>query len=324
MESHLRPIVEYAILIFVKDGQHLIEKISKSKLSSRTSIPKMAASEFIVNATHLEEFPRSTWNNSISFEEDDPDTIRVHPLGVRKRRRQDSGVHLDEGFERLPSQVVELSENKSAHSENGVDYCRTSPGMMKQPSPVASNGDQGGQGNIIKQSLTGADQMVLFPVATLKRLENEIAELRTELAVFKGETQKQFHAYDDALNSQLGSAEIGSADSDSDDDSCSDQAMRDDSAARKVAVNRVRRLARDHHHGEQRAHLEFMADIAGVKNKSKVAIGLFQVLCYLQRLTVVSVTFQAQNWKNFRSKTPGICPPTSPRRLRCPAVEAYL
>jgi hypothetical protein len=253
----------------------------------------MAASEFMVNATHLEEFAKSDWNGSISFEQADPDTIRVEPLGVRKRRRQDSGVHLDDGFEGLPSQAIELCEKTFAHSENGLDHRQPSPGMMKQPSSTASNGDQGrDQGNIIKQSLSDADQMVLFPLATLRTLENEIAELRNELAVFKGETREQFHSYDDALNARLGPDETDSHASDDDDDSCSDQAEVEDLAARKVAVNRVRRLARDHHSGEQRAHLEFMADIVGVKNKSKVTICLVQLVCHLQRLTVDQLPFR--------------------------------
>jgi hypothetical protein len=229
----------------------------------------MAASEFMLNATHIEELARSTRNDSVSFEEDDPDTIRVEPRGARKRRRQDSGVHLDEGFEGLPAQTLYLSGKNCAASENELNCFQPSSVIMTQTTSIASNEDNGrDQGTAFKQTLIEADQMVLLPVATLSALQNEMAELRNTFRIFKEDTQKQLASYDDALNSQLASAETET--NVSDDGDGFDQAELEDRAARKLAVKRVRRIARDHHSGGQRAHLEFMADIVGVNHKSKV------------------------------------------------------
>lgn len=115
--------------------------------------------------------------------------------------------------------------------------------------------------------------MVLLPLGTLRALQNEVLELRSQILTLKGSTQKQLQLFDDVLSLRLASTETKKNTSDSngdDNDDGFDQAWREDKVARKVAVKRVRRLAQDHHSGEQRAHLEFMADIVSVTHKSKV------------------------------------------------------
>jgi hypothetical protein len=121
----------------------------------------------------------------------------------------------------------------------------------------------------IKQTLMEADQMVLLPLTTVRPLQNEIAELEDTFLAFKEDTQNQPRSLDDALRCPLAFAETESSASD-DEDFCMDR------VAQNVAAKRVHRLGRDHNSSAQRAHLEFMADIVGVEDNSKVDICLFQ------------------------------------------------
>ena len=84
----------------------------------------------------------------------------------------------------------------------------------------------------------------------------------------KEDNRKQLESYENVPNALLISTER-------ENDSCEDEEL-EERAAREVAVTRVRRLARDHHSGKERAQLEFTADIVGVKNKSTVGTSLVQ------------------------------------------------
>jgi hypothetical protein len=63
----------------------------------------------------------NTHDHWASTEGDDPDTIGVEPRGTRKCRRQDSGVHLDDGFGGLPAQTVDFPGQTCATSENELE-----------------------------------------------------------------------------------------------------------------------------------------------------------------------------------------------------------
>ena len=236
---------------------------------------KSTTSKFMPSATHIEELAASSQNDSALYEEDNPDTIRVEPCGARKRIRQESGLDLDEQIERLPTRTADVTVKTCAASENAPYRFQSSSGMMTPTNSIVSKEDEG---IAINQTSTEADQMVLLPLGTLRALQNEVAELRNVFATLKKDTAKQLESYGDALNARLASDETETNDEDEDeDDDRSTQVDLEDLAARKVAVRRVRRLARDYHSGKERAHLEFMADIVGVRNKSKVDSRLVQV-----------------------------------------------
>lgn len=195
---------------------------------------------------------------------------------------------------------------------------------MTPTNSTVSKEDQGrDEGTAINQTSTEADEMVLLPLGTLRALQNEVAELRNMFVMFKKDTAKQLESYGDALNARLASDETETNASDEGGDR-SMQVDLGDLAARKVAVRRVRRLARDYHSGKERAHLEFMVDIVGVKNKSKVDSRLVQVASRLQRLTVMTVTPRPQPSNDSRSRDMSLCQATPPRRLCCLVVETYI
>ena len=233
----------------------------------------MATPKFTSHTTCINEFPKSDRTDLVSYEEDDPDTIRVLPRNDLKRRRCDSGVHFDESFERVLSNPTGLQEKTGAAAETGIKCLQFASGIMPVMSSPSADADSGRRlCKAINQPLTEADQMVLVPLATLKALQNEITELRNAFGFFKEDSRK-FVSHD-ALNARLALIEVRTESSDGDDDDedddyCSPQALQKDKAARKVAVERIRRLAK-HHNGKERAHLKFMADIVGVKHTSKV------------------------------------------------------
>jgi hypothetical protein len=182
------------------------------------------------------------------------DTIRVEPRGARKRTRQESGLDLDEQIERLPAQTAGVTVKTCAAFENAPYRFQSSSGMMTPTKSTISKEDQGlDEGTAINQTSTEADQMVLLPLGTLRALQNEVAELRNMFVMFKKDTAKQFESYGDALNARLASDETETNALD-EDDGRSTQVDLEDLAAPKVAVRRVRRLARDYHSGKERIH----------------------------------------------------------------------
>ena len=218
----------------------------------------------------MEDVARKTQNGSVPLEERDPDTIIVASHGARKRRRQDSGVHLDDETEGFAVNKEDSSGKGRGNSAMGPSCFQPSSGILTKAVSPASNEDPSpNYGSCSKQHLMEADQTVLLPLETLKTLQNEVQELRSRLLMLESRTQKQPDLFDDALDARLASPEVETGSSDNSDDGF-DEAWLEDKAARKVAVKRVRRLAQEHHNGEQRAHLEFMADIVGVNHKSKV------------------------------------------------------
>jgi hypothetical protein len=271
---------------------------------------KSTTSKFMLNAMHIEELAASSQNYSALYEEDDPDTIRVEPRGARKRTHQESGLDLDEQIERLPTQTADVTVKTCAASENVPYRFQSSSGMMTPTNSTVSKEDQGrDEGTAINQTSTEADQMVLLPLGTLRALQNEGRADKYVRNVKN--TAKQLEPYGDALNARLASDETETNASDGGDDR-STQVDLEDLAARKVAVRRVRRLARDYHSGKERAHLEFMADIVGVRNKSKVDSRLVQVASRLQRLTMMAVTPRSQPSNDSRSRDTSLCQATPP------------
>jgi hypothetical protein len=218
----------------------------------------------------MEDVARRTWNGSVPLEERDPDTIIVAPHVARKRRRQDSGVHLDDEIEGFAVNKEDSSGKGRGNSATESNCFQPSSRILtKAVSPASNEGPSPNYGSCSKQHMMEADQTVLLPLGTLRALQNEVQELRSQLLMLKSRTQKQLELFDDALDTRLASPETETGGSDNGGDGF-DEAWLEDKAARKVAVKRVRRLAQEHHTGEQRAHLEFMADIVGVNHKSKV------------------------------------------------------
>lgn len=68
---------------------------------------------------------------------------------------------------------------------------------------LASSGEEQNfdQGIAIKQAVAQVDQMVLLPSATIRALQNDIAELRKKFGLFKEDTRRKLDSFDNALSS---------------------------------------------------------------------------------------------------------------------------
>ena len=208
------------------------------------------------DAIHSDQFSRIGRDDSVLYEEDDHDTIRALPCRDGKRSPSDSGVQFNGRFEGLSANTTGPSEMTFAVAKTAVSCILSSSSKIPKLSLPSANEDVGRDlGTAINQALIEAYQMILLPSATLKALKIEITELRNTLSYFKEDTRKYFDFHEDAPNARLPFGEIGTEPSDGDDD-CSPQAMQKKRAVRKVAIDRVVRLAQEHHSGKERARFE--------------------------------------------------------------------
>src|SRR5947207_15985837 len=139
----------------------------------------------------MEDVARRTQNGSVPLEECDPDTIIVASNGARKRRRQDSGVHLDDEIEGFAINNEDSSGKGRGNSAMGPSCFQPSSGILTKAVSPASNEDPSpNYGSCSKQHLMEADQTVLLPLETLKTLQNEVQELRSRLLMLESRDRK--------------------------------------------------------------------------------------------------------------------------------------